>query len=90
MKPYELKANGCKSGSERQGLHVSSHMWKRDSKDKHTQKQAWSYTNLYVEHICNSGTTLWNSGEGARKREQQSVSSIKIHCICAGKAYNMY
>jgi hypothetical protein len=29
-----------------------------------------SNTNSYVEHICNSGTTLWNSGkEGKEKRK---------------------
>jgi hypothetical protein len=27
------------------------------------------YTNSHVEHVCNSGTTLWNSGrEGKEKR----------------------
>jgi hypothetical protein len=39
------------------------------SKDKHIQKQAWSYTNSEVELFCNSGTTLWNLGkEGKEKR----------------------
>jgi hypothetical protein len=39
------------------------------SKDKHTQKQARSYTKSEVENVCNSGTTLWNSGkEGREKR----------------------
>jgi hypothetical protein len=32
-------------------------------------KQAGPFTILYVEHIYNSGTTLWNSGkEGKEKR----------------------
>jgi hypothetical protein len=36
----------------------------------HGRKQPWPYTNSYVEeHICNSGTTLWNLGkEGKEKR----------------------
>jgi hypothetical protein len=39
------------------------------SKDKHIQKQALSYTNSHVKHVCNSGTILWNSGrEGKEKR----------------------
>jgi hypothetical protein len=48
----------------------SSYTWKIDSKDKHIHnKQAQSYTNSCVEHVCNSRTTLWNSGnEGKEKR----------------------
>jgi hypothetical protein len=36
---------------------------------KNLEKQAQSYTNSNVEQVCNSGTTLWNSGkEGKEKR----------------------
>jgi hypothetical protein len=49
--------------------HMFSHMWKIDPKDKHTQKQTWSYTNLYVEHVYNNGITLWKSGEEGKERE---------------------
>jgi hypothetical protein len=31
-------------------------------------KQTCSYTNLYVEHVCNSGATLWNSGKEGKER----------------------
>jgi hypothetical protein len=34
-----------------------------------SQKQARSYTNSYVEHVCNTGTILWNSEKEGRKRE---------------------
>jgi hypothetical protein len=44
-------------------------MWKTDPKDKHIHKNKHNHTNSYVEHVCNSGTTLWNSGkEGKQKR----------------------
>jgi hypothetical protein len=28
-----------------------------------TQTQEWSYTHSNVEHVSNSGTTLWNLGK---------------------------
>jgi hypothetical protein len=42
------------------------------SKDKHIQKK--SYTNSVIEHVCNSVTTLWNSGKERKEKrmiEQQ-------------------
>jgi hypothetical protein len=40
------------------------------SKDKHVhKKQVRSYTNSDVEHICNSGTTLWNSGKEGKEKQ---------------------
>jgi hypothetical protein len=41
-------------------------MWKIVPKDKQTQKQA--YTNAYVEHISDSGTTLWNLGKERKEK----------------------
>jgi hypothetical protein len=41
------------------------------SKDKHTQKETWSYTNSVVEHVCNSGTALWDSGK--EKKEKRKI-----------------
>jgi hypothetical protein len=41
-------------------------MWKIDPKDRYT-KQTW-YTKLYVEHVCNSETILWNSGEEGKEK----------------------
>jgi hypothetical protein len=52
-------------------------MWKIDPKDKHTQKQALSYTNLYAEHVCNSGTTLRNSGEEEEEKEKRMTELQK-------------
>jgi hypothetical protein len=64
-----LYSKWSKSGSERQRPHVFFHIWKIDSKEKHTQNQAWSPTNSYVEHVGNSGTTPCNSGkEGKEER----------------------
>jgi hypothetical protein len=56
-----------------------SHMWKIDPKDKHSQKQTWTYTNLYTEHVYNSGTTLGTQGEkGKKKRMIESTISKYI------------
>jgi hypothetical protein len=33
------------------------------------EKQACSYTNSDVEHVCNTGTTPWNSEGRDRKRK---------------------
>jgi hypothetical protein len=44
-------------------------MWKIDPKINIYTKTNMIYTNSIVEHVCNSGTTLWNSGkEGKEKR----------------------
>jgi hypothetical protein len=43
----------------------------------YTQKQAWSYTNSYVQHVYNSGTTLWFSGKEGKEKgmiEHQQIS----------------
>jgi hypothetical protein len=40
----------------------------RSKRQTYTQKQAWSYTNLDVEYVCNSGTTLWNSGKERKEK----------------------
>jgi hypothetical protein len=31
-------------------------------------KQAWSYTNSYVEHVCKTGTALWNLGKEEKEK----------------------
>jgi hypothetical protein len=40
----------------------------RRSKDKHTQKQKWAYTNSVVEHVCNTVTTLWSLGKERKEK----------------------
>jgi heptaprenylglyceryl phosphate synthase len=45
---------------------VFSHTWKIDPKDKHTQKQACSYTNSYVEMFV---IVYGTQGRRERKRE---------------------
>jgi hypothetical protein len=53
---------------------VFSLMWKIDLKDKHTpQKQTWSYTNVYVENVCNIGITLWNSRKESKGNDRSST-----------------
>jgi hypothetical protein len=73
-----------KPGSEGQNLNVFSHIWETDSKDKHMHK-----TNIiiyaYIQNVCYSGTTVWNSG----KREKRTiVNNTEILCICTGGWHN--
>jgi hypothetical protein len=42
-------------------------MWKIDPKIN--IHKTWSYTNSVVEHLCNSGTTLWNLGKERMEKE---------------------
>jgi hypothetical protein len=50
--------------------HIFSHTWNIDLKDKHINtKTSMIIYKLNVEHVCNSGTSLWDSGkEGKEKR----------------------
>jgi hypothetical protein len=50
-------------------------MWKIDPKDERIQKfQARSCTNSDEEHVCNSGSTLWNS-----RKEEKEKTMIQHH-----------
>jgi hypothetical protein len=77
-------------GSERQRLLVFSYVWKTDPKETYTQKQTLSYTNLYVEHVCNR-TTLLNSGGGKGKENDRAstrskyITSVKVEILKAVK-----
>jgi hypothetical protein len=64
-----------KPGSERQRPHVFYYMGKTDTKDEHTHTKTWSYTHLYVEHICSSGFILWNSRD-ERMEKRMIVNNI--------------
>jgi hypothetical protein len=44
-------------------------MWKTDPKDKHIHKNKHGLIQKYVEHGCNSGTTLWNFGKEGKEKE---------------------
>jgi hypothetical protein len=44
-------------------------MWKIDPKIKTYTKTKHDHTSSGIEHVCNSGTTLQNSGKRERKRE---------------------
>jgi hypothetical protein len=50
-------------------------MWKIDpSINIYTKTSMIIYTNSVVEHVCDSGTTLWNSGKVRKEKrmiEQQ-------------------
>jgi hypothetical protein len=49
-------------------LKKRSHSWKIDSKDKHMHKTSMIYRNSDEEHVCNSGTSLWNLGEEGKEK----------------------
>jgi hypothetical protein len=38
--------------------------------------------------FCNSGTTLWNSGEKRKEKRMMGVNNIEIHYISAGRGHN--
>jgi hypothetical protein len=48
--------------------HVFSPTWKIDPKINIPTKTG-SHTNSVVEHVCNSVTTLWNSGKERKEKE---------------------
>jgi hypothetical protein len=67
-----------KPGSERQRLHIFSHLWKIDPKDKCIHKYImWSY-NMFL--ILDCSVRLGRDG-----RREERVSNSKIYCICIGK-----
>jgi hypothetical protein len=41
-------------------------------------KQARSHINSYVEHVCNSGTALWNSGKEGKEKKKINITSVKV------------
>jgi hypothetical protein len=63
-------------------------VYDRSKRETYTQKQTRSYTKLYVEHVCNSGTTLWNSGEEGKEKKMIRCQQNIIHNICDGRGYN--
>jgi hypothetical protein len=40
----------------------------RSKTKTYIQKQTWSYTNQYIEHVCYSETTLWDLGENGEEK----------------------
>jgi hypothetical protein len=65
---------------------VFTHMWKIDPKDKHTQRQTWSFTNSKMFVIVELLYGTWGMRE--RKRECQSIDNTVKHNICEGRGYN--
>jgi hypothetical protein len=51
-------------------------MWKTDPKINTYAKQTCSYTNSAVEHVCNRGTALWNSGKKGKEKRSDRESVI--------------
>jgi hypothetical protein len=45
-----------------------SYVEDRSKRETYTQNQTWSYTNVYVEHVCNSGNTVWNSEKEGKEK----------------------
>jgi hypothetical protein len=59
--------------------HEFSYVEDSSNRESYTQKQAWPFTNSDVEHVCNSGTTQWNSGkEGKNENDRARVISHNI------------
>jgi hypothetical protein len=52
-------------------------MWKIDAKINIYTKISMSYTNSDIEHVCKSGTTLWNS----RKEGKEEMLEHQLHHI---------
>jgi hypothetical protein len=48
-------------------------MWKIDLKDKHIHESKHDHIQTHVEHVCNSGTILWNLGKEGKERERAST-----------------
>jgi hypothetical protein len=60
-------------------------------RETYTQKQTWSYTNSYIEHVCNTGNSLGNSGKRFHTTLQcnaviqnfsQSLNTPFFPCVC--------
>jgi hypothetical protein len=62
-------------GSERQDC-MFSLLWKIQKINIHTQKKT-TYPNSDVEHVCNSGTTVWNSGK--EEKEKRMIEHQQYH-----------
>jgi hypothetical protein len=66
-------------------------MGKISPNDKHTHKTSMICKNSYIEHICYSENTLWNSE--TRKGKENDRASIKIevqgHIHCDIKEYKL-
>jgi hypothetical protein len=43
------------------------------SKDKHIHKNKHDHINSDVEHVCNSGTTLWNLGKEGKEKSNSNI-----------------
>jgi hypothetical protein len=81
--------HSASSGSETQKLHVFSHMWMIDPKIN-IHKKKHDHIELRVEYVCNSGTTLWNSGN-EWKDITDRASVISHNVTCEDKGYkDMY
>jgi hypothetical protein len=57
--------------------HIFSHMWKTDPKDKHMHKTKHNHIHLYIEHVCNSGIIIWNSGEEGKEKRMMESTILK-------------
>jgi hypothetical protein len=67
-------------------MYTFPHRGKLDPKINIYTKQAWSYTNSNVKHICNCGTTLWSSE--IQGKEKWMIASVILHTIrCKGRGY---
>jgi hypothetical protein len=52
----------------------------------YTQNQILLHIHLYIEHVCNSGTIQWDSGEEGEEKRMID-NNIKIN-ICVGRQHN--
>jgi hypothetical protein len=65
IRGHHVKRN--KPGSETQRLRVFSHTWKIDPKIN-IYKNKHDHIQTHVEHVCNSGTDLWNLGKDGKEK----------------------
>jgi hypothetical protein len=63
--------------TQTQKPHVFSHMWKIDPKINKCKNKHDHITNSEVEHVCNSGTALWNSGK--ERKEKRMIEYQQYH-----------
>jgi hypothetical protein len=61
------------------------------SKDTHIHKNKHDHINSAVDHVYNSVTTLWNSGEREKGKENDTATVILHTTRCEGRGYkNVY
>jgi hypothetical protein len=56
-------------------------------KDKHIHKNKHDHIQTHAKHVCNSATTLWNSGKERKEKRMLELSVISHTIRGEGKGY---